>query len=190
MLRGRRYWALWAASWRVAVAQGAVGGEGGVHGGLVGGVQAGFGEGGLAGADGLVVAVEVGELLDELDAAAVAVHVAEAADVHEDVEAEAVAGVEGAEELVVLAAVGGAELEQLVAAGLVERADGSAELAVGVVAVGIEQGGDELDLEMLFVVEQVDDGRGVDLGALHQLLRGLRELRCGWLLVLRSARRA
>ena len=74
--------------------------------------QAGLGEGGLAGADGLVVAVEVGEGLEELDAAAVAVHVAEAADVHEDVEAEAVASGEGAQQLVVAAAVFGAEPDE------------------------------------------------------------------------------
>ncbi len=44
-----------------------------------------------------------------------AVHVAEAADVHEDVEAEAVAGGEAAEKLVVAAAMFGAEGDDLAA---------------------------------------------------------------------------
>ena len=57
--------------------------------------------------------MRVGVGLDELDAAAMAVHVAEAADVHEDVELEALAGGEGAGELVVAAAVFGAEGDYL-----------------------------------------------------------------------------
>src|ERR1700722_8603958 len=92
-----------------AVAQGAVGGVDGGESFAVDGGEARFGEGGLAGADGLVVAGGGGVGLEELDAAAMAVHVAEAADVHEDVEAKAVAGRETAEELVVTAAMFGAE---------------------------------------------------------------------------------
>jgi hypothetical protein len=79
--------------------------------------------------------VDVGELLDELDAAAVAMHVAEAADVHEDVEAEAVAGGEGAQQLVVAAAVGVPRATEL--GGAAPRARRRcAELTVGVVALG------------------------------------------------------
>ena len=90
-------------------AGGAVGGVGGVHGGGVGVGEAGLGEGGLAGADGFLEAVEAGVGLQELDATAMAVHVAEAADVHEDVEFEGLAGGEGAGEFVVTAAMLGAE---------------------------------------------------------------------------------
>ena len=99
-----------------AVAKLAVGGEGGVHCGFVRGFEASFGERWLAGAGGLFVAVDVGVALQELDAAAMAMHVAEAADVHEDVEAEAVPGAEGAEQLVVASAMLRAERDELGAA--------------------------------------------------------------------------
>jgi hypothetical protein len=66
--------------------------------------------------------VEGGEGLDDLRAAAMAVHVAEAADVHEDVEPEGGSGVEGAEGFVVAAAVAQAELDDLGDAGGGERA--------------------------------------------------------------------
>jgi len=49
--------------------------------------------------------VNRGELLNDLRTAAMAVHVAESADVHEDVEAKICTGMEGAECFVVLAAV-------------------------------------------------------------------------------------
>src|ERR1039457_7059466 len=98
-------------------AGGAVGGVGGIHGGGVGVGEAGFGEGGLAGADRLLVAVEAGEGLKELDAAAMAVHVAEAANVHEDVELEALAGGEGTGQLVVAAAMLCAEGDEFGGAG-------------------------------------------------------------------------
>ncbi len=84
------------------VAQGdlGAGGVGGVDGGLVFGQDAGFGEeidvGREVGGGGGFVAVEGGEGLDDLGAAAMAVQVAEAADVHEEVEAESGAGLEGA----------------------------------------------------------------------------------------------
>ena len=51
------------------------------------------------------VAVNIGERLQDLDAAAMAMHVAEAADVHEDVEAEAMTGAEGPKEFVVASAM-------------------------------------------------------------------------------------
>jgi hypothetical protein len=77
--------------------------SGALHGGIVAGLLAG-------GLDLLrrVVAVGGGELLPDLHAAAVAVHVAEAAQVHEDIEAEALPGGEGAQQFVVLAAMPGA----------------------------------------------------------------------------------
>ena len=55
--------------------------------------------------------MERGEALDDLGAAAMAVHVAEAADVHEDVKAEGGAGVKGAESFVVLAAMAKAQVD-------------------------------------------------------------------------------
>ena len=135
---------------------GAVGGVGGVHGGGVGRVEAGLGEGGLAGADGFFVAVEIGVRLDELDAAAMAVHVAEAAYVHEDVELEGLSGGEGAREFVVAAAVAGAEGDEFGDAGRREGGDGALELTPGVVGFGIEERGGEFDFEGAGVFDQVE----------------------------------
>ena len=82
------------------------GGVGGFDGGLIVGEDAGFVRRPAASPEsGCFVAVERGESLHDLRAAAVAVHVAEAADVHEDVEAQGGSGVEGAERFVVAAAV-------------------------------------------------------------------------------------
>jgi hypothetical protein len=64
-------------------------------------------------AGGGLVAVQGGEGLDDLHAAAMAMHVAEAADVHEDVEAQSGAGVKGAQGFVVLAAMAQAQLYDL-----------------------------------------------------------------------------
>ena len=80
-----------------------------LDGGLIVGQDAGFGEDvnvarEVAGGGGFV-AVEGCEGLDDLGAAAMAVHVAEAANVHEDVKAEGGSGVEGAEGFVVGAAM-------------------------------------------------------------------------------------
>jgi hypothetical protein len=54
-----------------------------------------------------------GESLHHLDAAAVTVHVAEAPGVHEDVEAELLAGAEAAQHFVVLAAMAQAKVNDL-----------------------------------------------------------------------------
>ena len=146
------------------------------HGGGVDVCEARFGEGGLTRADGVVVAVEVGEALEKLRTAAMAVHVAEAADVHEDVEAEALPGGEGAEELVVGAAVLHPEADDLGALGLGEGADGAAELAIGEVAMRVEEAGGELDFEGFVVLEEVDDGGRVDRLVAHELVSSLREV--------------
>ena len=159
--------------------QRAVGGVGGGHGGGVGLVEAGFGEGGLAGADGLFVAVEVGEVLDELDAAAMAVHVAEAANVHEDVEFEALAGGEGAGEFVVAAAMFGAEGDEFGDAGGGQCGDGALELAPGVVALGVEERGGEFDFERAGVFDEIDDGGGLDGLVGHQFGGGGAEFGAG-----------
>src|SRR5260370_42263936 len=62
-------------------------------------VQFGFCKCRLAWADRLLVAVKICVGLQELNASTVAVHVAEAADVHEDVKAEAVSCTKGSEKL-------------------------------------------------------------------------------------------
>ena len=160
---------------RVAGSDGAGGGEGGFHGALVFGEDAGFGEaGGVAGFRG-VVAVERGEVLDDLGAAAVAVHVAEAADVHEDVEAESLAGVEGAKGFVVAAAVAEAEVDDFRDLGGREGGDDVADLAVAVVGGGVEEGGGQLDFEGLGALDEIDDGGWGDGVGSEELGGGLGE---------------
>ena len=85
-----------------------------------------------------------------------AVHVAEAADVHEDVEAQSGAGVEGAEGFVVLAAMAQAQLDDLRNCGRRKPGDKIANLAVGVVAGGVEQRGGQLDFEGFGALDQID----------------------------------
>ena len=60
-----------------------------------------------------LVAVLRGESLHHLDAAPVAVHVAEAARIHQDVEAELLPGAEAAQHFVMLAAMAQAEVDDL-----------------------------------------------------------------------------
>ena len=81
------------------------------------GRTAGFFESGNVAGVRCVVAVECGESLLDLGDAAVAVHVAKSANVHEDVEAEGGAGVEDAESFVVLAAVAQADFDDFGDAG-------------------------------------------------------------------------
>ena len=101
--------------------------------------------------------MERGEGLDDLRAAAMAVHVAEAADVHENVEAESGSGVEGAQGFVVLAAMAQAELDDFGDAGFGQRGDQVANLAVGVVAGGVEQRCGQFDFEGFGALDEVDD---------------------------------
>ena len=121
--------------------------------------DAGFFEsGGVAGVR-RFVAVQRGESLHDLREAAMAVHVAEAADVHEDVEAQGGAGVEGAEGFVVPAAVAQAQLDDLRNARGGKAGDEVANLAVGMVAGRVEQGGGELDFEGFGAFDEIDHGR-------------------------------
>ena len=68
-----------------------------------------------------IVAMQIGETLDRLHAAAMAMHVAEAADIHENVEAQLVAGRKGARQLIMAAAMARAQQQQLLAARRIER---------------------------------------------------------------------
>ncbi len=81
------------------------------------------------------------EVLDDLGAAPMAVHVTEAADVHEDVEAETLAGVEGAEGFVVAAAVAEAEVDDFGDLCGGERSYDVADLAVAVMGGGVKERG-------------------------------------------------
>src|SRR5208283_5529064 len=79
-----------------------------------------------------VEAVSSREILHDLNAAAMAVHVAEAADVHENVEAELLSGGEGTQQFIVLAAMAQAEVDDFVALRRASRFDGPAKLTVGI----------------------------------------------------------
>ena len=104
--------------------------------------------------------MEVSEGLQQLNASTVAVHITEAADIHEDVKAEGGSGGEATEELVMAAAMLGTEANELRAARFGKGGDPVAELAIGVMAVRIEQRGSQLNVERLAVLDQVDDGSG------------------------------
>ena len=56
-----------------------------------------------------------GELLSNLDAAPVTVHIAEAADIHQDVEAELLSGAERAQHFIMLAAMPQSQVDDLAA---------------------------------------------------------------------------
>ena len=111
-----------------------------------------------------------GVALHDLHAAAVTMHVAEAADVHQDVEAELLSGAEGARNLVVAAAMAQAQVDDFAALRFGQSLHHLANLAVGMVGVLVEQGGCQLDLQRV-VVEQINHGRGLD-GDSAQQLRG------------------
>src|SRR5208337_2740561 len=84
-------------------------------------------------------AMRAREALEHLHAAAVAMHIAESADVHEDVEFERLARGKLAQQFVVTAAMTRAQRYDFVAALLTERVDTLANLTVGVVAGSVEQ---------------------------------------------------
>ena len=160
---------------------------GGFDGGLVVGQDAGIGKdvdvrAEVAGGRG-VVAVEGGERLDDLDAAAVAVHVAKAADVHEDVKAECGSGVEGAQGFVVFAAMAEAKLDNFTHLSGSEAGDEVANLAVGVVADRVKQGGGQLDFKGFGALDEVDEGGFRDGQASQEFLGGGGELDAGFELV-------
>ncbi len=143
---------------RGAASDGGAGCVGGVDGALIVGEDAGFFEScGVAGV-GRFVAVERRESLLDLHAAAVAVHVAESADVHEDVEAECRSGVEGAKSFVVAAAVAQANLDDFGDAGGGKRCDEVADLSIGVVASPVDECGGQFNFKSLGAFDEVDDG--------------------------------
>ncbi len=165
----------------------AAGSEGLVAGGLITGQRARLGEqedmvAEVSGVRGFV-AVERGEVLNDLGAAAMAVHVAKAADVHEDVKAEGVAGVEGAQGFVVSAAMAEAKGDVFRDAGGGELGDAVADLAIGMVAGGVEEGRGQLDFEGFGAFDQIDEGSCGDGLASEQLCGGLGQLGAGLLFV-------
>src|SRR5260221_12489890 len=107
------------------------------------------------------------ERLLDLNAAAMAVHVAEAANVHQDVEAELLAGAESAQHFVVASAMMQARVNDLLPSSFANVRDPVANLAVRILAMLVKQRGSELDVQR-FVVEQVHGGSLICDCATHQ----------------------
>src|SRR5208337_4894464 len=102
-----------------------------------------------------VEALDSREILHDLDAAAMAVHVAEAADVHEDVETELLARGEGTQQFVVAAAMAQAKVDDFAAARLAGRLYRFAKLPVGIMTVAVNERRGEFDLERV-IINQID----------------------------------
>ena len=95
------------------------------------------------------------ELLLDLNASAVAVHVTKTANVHQDVEAEVLAGAEAAKHFVVASTMTQARRNDLATPRFAEALYRVTNLPVRIIAVLIEQCGCEFHFERL-VIEEVD----------------------------------
>src|SRR5439155_14155480 len=88
---------------------------------------------------GCVVSVLRRESLSDLDTAAVAVHVAEASDVHKDVEAELMPGAERSKHFIVFAAMAQAKIYDFAADNLACSRDCLSNLPVGIMTIFVDQ---------------------------------------------------
>ena len=110
--------------------------------------------------------MQPGEILSDLDAAAMAMHVAKTADIHQNVEAQSVAGIEGARQLIVLAAMPQAEIDEFLAPAGRKRGCAIANLAVGIMGVLIQQRGGQFHFQRI-IIQQINQRRGFDLAIPH-----------------------
>src|SRR5580658_10744653 len=98
-----------------------------------------------------------------------AVHVAEAADIHKNVEAELLAGREDAQQFVVTSSMTQAEVDDLLAMRLPARLDHFANLPVRIMTVRVDERGREFDLECViargFVIQQINQWRRLNVCA-------------------------
>src|SRR5437899_9418217 len=104
------------------------------------------------------------EALLDLRAAPMTMHVAEAADVHQNVEAETLAGVERAQQLVVPAAMAQAKINDLATFGGRKSLHPLLHLAIRIVTAGVNQRGCHLDFEVS-LFDQINQWRLLDRGA-------------------------
>ena len=102
-----------------------------------------------------LVAVSSGVVLHDLHAAAMAMHVAEAADVHQDVEAELLSGAERTRNFVVAAAMPQPQLDDFAAPLFGHAGDNVPDLTIRVMRVLIEQRCRQFNLQRI-VVQQID----------------------------------
>ena len=110
-------------------------------------------------------------------------HVAKAVQVHQNVEAEALPGSEGARQLVVPAAMAEAELYDLIALRCTERGYAPLDLAIRIKAVLVQQRGGEFHLQRLVIVEQINFGDRFNTLTGHQRVRCLSKFTAGLYLV-------
>jgi len=91
-----------------------------------------------------------------------AMHIAEAAYVHEDVEAQSRSGMEGAQGLVVTSPVAQTKFDNFRYAGFRKSGDQVANLPIGVVAGRVEQCRCQFYLQRLGAFDQIDYRSGCD----------------------------
>ena len=120
-----------------------------------------------------------GEPLSNLDAAAMAMHVAEAADVHQNVEAELLPGTESAQHLIMPAAMAQAQVNNLAPDCLSRRLHRLANLPVRIMAVLINQRRRQLDFQRL-LFQKIDHRRRRDRQISHQFRRDLPQFAPGF----------
>src|SRR5690242_12045494 len=99
-----------------------------------------------------------GELLPNLHAAAVPMHIAEAADIHQNVEAELLSSAKRTQHFIVLAAVLEPNVDNVTANGFWCSLHCLTNLAIGIMTVFVDQSGRQLDLQRLFI-EQINQRR-------------------------------
>jgi hypothetical protein len=97
-----------------------------------------------------------------------AVHVAKAADVHQDIEPELLSRAERAQQFVVLAPVAQSKIDDFAAASVARGFDRLPKLAVRIMAVLVEQGGRQFDFKRVRV-KQIDRRRRFKRSGLHQI---------------------
>src|SRR5262249_53109125 len=97
-----------------------------------------------------------------LETAAMPMHVAEAADVHQNVETQRLTGGEATQQLVVAAAMPHAEVDNLDLLCLGKSSHAVPNLTERIMARAIEQCGRDFDFKRLASLDQVDHRRGVD----------------------------
>jgi hypothetical protein len=119
------------------------------------------------------------ESLENLHAAAVTVHVAETADIHEYVEAKPGPGVKGAQRFVMTAAMAQSELDDFVNARRGQRGNQISSLPVGVVAGRVEQRGRQFDFEGFGAFHQIHQRRLRNWSLRKQFRRHLAKCRLG-----------
>ena len=116
-----------------------------------------------------------GEVLQDLHAAAVAVHVAEGADIHENVEAEFLAAAIGARDFVVASAMTQPQVDDLSALGGSHALNHAANLPIGMVQALIKESCRQLNLER-FVFQQINKRSGIDSSGAEYLGGGSSQL--------------